>query len=221
MIPGTCILRENREKENLARKCGQILVDFVNAKTAADAHFDILNSMRDSFNFSIPGPRKAHIRLEFHPQIEKSRIKLKELFSDLKERKNLRESKAFDFFVYCYEEAQKVRTDVHDDGSIVERPLFIGRSDVYHDEILKHDALLGYCVITCLKSEKIRRLIHKCEEDQNCGKYYVAVRDKKDECMHRFCSDKCRNRWHYLQKTHPISNTKKQKQGAMKDKTNE
>ena len=180
--------------------CGQFLINFVRAEAPEEAQRELFNSIRDSFKIRIPGPRNKPLLPKAYPGIEKNRAKIKTLFSDLIKGVSPNESEAYKFYEYCYEETQSVRIEHHDDGSVTETPLLIGLPEVTEYPISTLETILAYCVINCFKSTRIWKLIRKCEEDQDCDKYYVAERDKKGKGDHRFCSDKCRNRWHYLQK---------------------
>jgi hypothetical protein len=190
----------NQKEEEIAKQCGQFLINFVTAETPDEAYRGLISSIRESFKFRIPGPRNKPILPKVYPDIEISRDRVKSLFLDLIKGISLRESEAYKFYEYCYEETRSVRVEYHDDDSITETPLLMGISEINDYPISKLDTILAYCIINCLKSNRSRRLIRKCEEDHDCGKYYIAERDKKGKGKHRFCSDKCRNRFHYLQK---------------------
>jgi hypothetical protein len=202
-------LKKNRKYKDISEQCAQFLVDYLNAETYDAAYRGLQISVVEAFNFSIPAHSKSKnkpVPPKWYPYIEESSTNLKELFSDIKQGIRLSESEAFDFFVYCYEKERSVRVDVHNDGSIIDRPVFSERND----EVPKLYAILAYCVITALKSERMRQLICECENTE-CGRFYIAKRYKKGKGVHKFHSDKCRNRWHYLQKKQSKADKKTQK----------
>lgn len=172
-----------KEKEDRSKQCGQLLVDFVNAKTPDDACRDLLRNVRDEFKFDIfVGPSKRLLKENVRNDVEEDRSKLKRLFSELKNGINLNESEVIHNYLLCYDLCCKAHVSINKNGYITVTPVL--------DKHSGYDQVLAYCIISFLELERSRKLIHRCKM---CNVFFIPQRIGNN----KFCPGKnCRRDFH-------------------------
>lgn len=173
-----------KEKENRAKRCGEFLVEFVNAKAPDEARRDLLKSVRDEFKFHIfvgPPLSRAPLSESERNNVEENLSDLKQLFSEFEAGINISENKFLGNYLLCYDLCCKHPVTMDEDGHINKYPE-IGEHSGY-------DQVLAYCLITFIESERNRKLIHKC---RMCRNFFLS----KKLGEHKFCSKKCRLSFH-------------------------
>lgn len=179
-----------KDKKDREKRCGQLLVDFVNAKTPEDARLGLMRAVRKEFGFDVfLGPLKSQKRPleeDQRKEVDKNQSDLRKLLSEIEEGKNVCENEFLNTYLLCYDMCCKP-VAMDEEGHIQE-------SQDLGDES-EYDQVLAYCLITFLENEDLRQYIHKCQYDE-CPKFFMS----KKTGDNKFCDEACKTDYHNKEK---------------------
>lgn len=185
--------QQQLEREYRATKCGQFLVEFINTADPEAAAKNLINGARKSFKFQIQNPTAQQLG-KIHDEIPSEQGAVEELVYLLDQEDNLYDIERIHGYVATYNYRCLPLADITEDGTITESAIFDSPEGAH-----LHDVVC-YCIVTFLQIERNSRLIRQCQEDQKCGRYFLAKSDRGKDKL-RFCSNSCRSRYARYQKT--------------------